>query len=280
MKATVECCLGGCWAKTQSQKNRECAFSLFACDFGSLVSPHLRSQLFHVGIDLIQDVKALLEQCVLGTHEGQHLQETQGHKDGWDAPQGLYIYMPDTDTNKEQHIIGVRGSGLLTASRISNFFLAWSTLICQKQRGRANCRFEAACLRCVSFSAFVAAAGCQRHLRDSNGVGVFHLQHVVEGQVPEGFAAEDERLRCLFGLVHLVPRRMCVLHLGQLHVLAHPVKLLLGVLEFTHVPEERSQEHVGVWFVLLLVTFCMQPIITRQKMRTWEDNIWAFTFTF
>lgn len=42
-------------------------------------STHLRCQLLHVGVDLVQDVVALLEQRVLGTHEGQHLQQTQGH---------------------------------------------------------------------------------------------------------------------------------------------------------------------------------------------------------
>lgn len=39
----------------------------------------MRCQLLHVGVDLVQDVVALLEQRVLGTHEGQHLQQTQGH---------------------------------------------------------------------------------------------------------------------------------------------------------------------------------------------------------
>lgn len=53
----------------------------------------------------------------------------------------------------------------------------------------------------------------------------------------EGFAAQDEGLRGLFGLVHLVSGCLGILHLGQLHVLTHPVKLLLGVLELTHIPE-------------------------------------------
>lgn len=48
-------------------------------------------QFFHVGVNLVQDVKALLEQSVLGTHEGQHLQETQGDGDGSNAPQGLHM---------------------------------------------------------------------------------------------------------------------------------------------------------------------------------------------
>lgn len=43
-----------------------------------LSSSHLRSQFFHIGVNFIQDVEALLEQCILGSHEGQHLQETWG----------------------------------------------------------------------------------------------------------------------------------------------------------------------------------------------------------
>lgn len=37
---------------------------------------HLGSQLLHVRVDLIQQVVALLEQRVLGVHEGQHLDGT------------------------------------------------------------------------------------------------------------------------------------------------------------------------------------------------------------
>lgn len=33
------------------------------------VLPYLCSQFFHIGVNLIQDVEALLEQCILGSHE-------------------------------------------------------------------------------------------------------------------------------------------------------------------------------------------------------------------
>lgn len=67
-------------------------------------------------------------------------------------------------------------------------------------------------------------------------VYVFHLQYIVQCQVSEGFAAQDESLRGLFGLMHLVSGCLGILDLGQLHVLPHTVKLLLSVLELTHVP--------------------------------------------
>lgn len=44
---------------------------------GVLVLCHLCSQFFHIWVNLVQDVKALLEESILGTHEGQHLQKTQ-----------------------------------------------------------------------------------------------------------------------------------------------------------------------------------------------------------
>lgn len=52
----------------------------------------------------------------------------------------------------------------------------------------------------------------------------------------EGFAAQDEGLCGLFSLVHFVSGCLGILDLGQLHVLTHPVKLLLCVLELTHIP--------------------------------------------
>lgn len=69
-----------------------------------------------------------------------------------------------------------------------------------------------------------------------------HLQHIVQGQVSEGFATEDQRLRGLLGLVDLVPGRLGVLHLGQLHVLSHAVKLLLCVFELADISEQRQEE--------------------------------------
>lgn len=52
----------------------------------------------------------------------------------------------------------------------------------------------------------------------------------------EGFAAQDQGLRGLFCLVHLVSRGLGILHLSQLHFFAHTVKLLLGVLELANIP--------------------------------------------
>lgn len=63
----------------------------------------------------------------------------------------------------------------------------------------------------------------------------------------EGFAAKDQGLRGLLGLVHLVPGRLGVLHLGQLHVFTHPVKLLLRVLELTDIPEAGKQEKKRIY---------------------------------
>lgn len=48
-----------------------CSFGMWAvCAFGFA---HLGSQLFHVGVNLIQNVETLLEKSVLRTHERQHL---------------------------------------------------------------------------------------------------------------------------------------------------------------------------------------------------------------
>lgn len=70
-------------------------------------STHLCRQPLHVGVDLVQDVVALLEQCVLRTHEGQHLPDTQGHtrthltpahlqavhKSGYNVRRGRFIWV-------------------------------------------------------------------------------------------------------------------------------------------------------------------------------------------
>lgn len=37
--------------------------------FGFACFVYLCSQFFHIGVNLIQDVKALLEQSILGSHE-------------------------------------------------------------------------------------------------------------------------------------------------------------------------------------------------------------------
>lgn len=54
----------------------------------------------------------------------------------------------------------------------------------------------------------------------------------------EGFAAQDQCLSGLLCFVHLVPRRLGVLHLGQLHVFTDTVKLLFSVLELADIPED------------------------------------------
>lgn len=78
-------------------------------------------------------------------------------------------------------------------------------------------------------------------------VHVAHLQDVVQGKVPEGFAAEDESLRGLLRLVDLVPGGLGVLHLSQLHVLSHAIKLLLGILELAHVTFGGNMAHLSRW---------------------------------
>lgn len=97
-------------------------FACVLCDI--LVSSHLCGQFFHVGVDLIQDVEALLKQSVLSSHEGQHLQETQACGEG-----GLWYNKYKTNASMMCSRTPVFWQ--LTASRISNFFFAWSTLICQ-----------------------------------------------------------------------------------------------------------------------------------------------------
>lgn len=86
--------------------------------------------------------------------------------------------------------------------------------------------------------------------------GASHLQHIVEGQVSEGFAAEDEGLSGLLRLVHFVPGCLCVLHLRQLHVFPHSVKLLLGVLELTYVSGGTSRVKDDENVVILTCCWC------------------------
>lgn len=83
---------------------------------------HLCSQLLHVGVDLIQQVVALLEQRVLGIHKWQHL--CRKWKLTLRSAQILHAFFDYIKRIKYR----------LTASRISNFFFAWSTLICRKNK--------------------------------------------------------------------------------------------------------------------------------------------------
>ena len=75
-------------------------------------------------------------------------------------------------------------------------------------------------------------------------LGGADLEDVVQGQVTETLAGDAQGASGLLHLVGLVPGRLGVLHLGDLHVLTHTVKVLLGLLESTHVPEnlEKRQE--------------------------------------
>ena len=77
-------------------------------------------------------------------------------------------------------------------------------------------------------------------------LGCADLKDVVQGQVTEALAGDAEGAGGLLHLVGLVPGRLGVLHLGNLHVLTHTVKVLLGLLEFTHIPEnlEKHQEYM------------------------------------
>lgn len=55
----------------------------------------------------------------------------------------------------------------------------------------------------------------------------------------EALAGDAERAGGLLHLVRLVPRRLSVLHLRYFHVLAHPVKVLLGLLELPDVSDKH-----------------------------------------
>lgn len=74
------------------------------------LSSYLCSQFFHIGVNLIQDVEALLEQSVLGAHEGQHLQKTRRDNDGSKSTVLLILLTPqrhmhifDTHMYKKQY---------------------------------------------------------------------------------------------------------------------------------------------------------------------------------
>lgn len=97
-----------------------------------LPQAYLGRQLLHVGVQLVQQAVALLEEAVLGVHEGQHLQ-------------GEAQVRPPPPPDPRRHTCCPGPSSraappptprqALTESKISNFFLAWRTLIC---RGRGE----------------------------------------------------------------------------------------------------------------------------------------------
>lgn len=64
------------------------------------------------------------------------------------------------------------------------------------------------------------------------------LENVVQSEVSETLAGDAERAGGFFDLVRFVPRRLSVLHLGDFHILTHPVEVLLGLLELPHIPDK------------------------------------------
>lgn len=90
---------------------------------------HLGRQLLHVGVQLVQQAIALLEEAVLGVHEGQHL---QAGGIGEAAPRLPAHLFPGLSSRA---VPPPTPRQALTESKISNFFLAWRTLIC---RGRGE----------------------------------------------------------------------------------------------------------------------------------------------
>lgn len=69
-----------------------------------------------------------------------------------------------------------------------------------------------------------------------------NLQYVVQSEVSEALAGDAEGAGGFFDLVRLVPRRLSVLHLRDFHILTHPIKVLLCLLEFTNVPDRHGRE--------------------------------------
>lgn len=57
----------------------------------------------------------------------------------------------------------------------------------------------------------------------------------------EALARDAERAGGLLHLVRLVPRRLGVLHLSDLHVLPYLVKVFLGLLELANIPDGQRR---------------------------------------
>lgn len=72
-----------------------------------------------------------------------------------------------------------------------------------------------------------------------NVIAATNLQHVVKGQVPKTLSGYRQGSCCLLYFMGFVPRRLSVLHQGNLHVLSHLVKLFLGFLELPDVTETQ-----------------------------------------
>lgn len=76
-----------------------------------------------------------------------------------------------------------------------------------------------------------------RPLQDTpSRYAVAYLQHVIQRQVAEALAGQGQGTCGLLHFVGPVPRSLGIPHEGQLQVLPHFVKLLLGLLELPHIP--------------------------------------------
>lgn len=64
-----------------------------------------------------------------------------------------------------------------------------------------------------------------------------HLQNVVQSEMTEAPASDAEGAGGLLDLVWLVPRRLSVLHLCDLHVLTYFIEVFLGLLELPNIPD-------------------------------------------
>lgn len=72
-----------------------------------------------------------------------------------------------------------------------------------------------------------------------------HLEDVVQSQVAEAPASDAEGAGGLLDLVRFVPGRLGVPHLGHLQVLAHLIKVLLGLLELPNIPDGQTGRKGG-----------------------------------
>lgn len=91
-----------------------------------------------------------------------------------------------------------------------------------------------------------STAAQRQRVRGRGVLACAHLEHVVEDDVAEAFARGREDAGGLLHLVLLVARRLGILGQRHLLLLAHLVKLLLGILEFPQVSAgQQGQEEAG-----------------------------------
>jgi len=70
-----------------------------------------------------------------------------------------------------------------------------------------------------------------------SAANVSDLQYVVQRDVSEALAGDAECAGGFLHLMRLVPGRLSVLHLCYFHILAQPVKVLLGLLKLPNIPD-------------------------------------------